>query len=131
MPGNGVAQRCNSATYGYGYGCAQSMLCVNSNNAPEAYCAQSCAVQGDCPAQTWCAQITTSGGQVAGMGCVYSYSTSGKAAGAACAATDTCVTGYLCDGTCKQQCDGPGGTCATGTCTALVDGSKTIAYVCK
>ena len=40
-----------------------------------------------------------------------------KDLGQACSDGDVCTRGLLCDGVCAQQCDGPGATCATGTCT--------------
>jgi hypothetical protein len=129
FPGNPAGERCNS-NFGTG-DCAQGRFCINSGGSMNAYCAYDCKMNTDCPAQMFCAMINNSMGQLVGTACAYTYNSMGKAAGAACAATDSCVTGYLCDGTCKPQCDGPGGTCAAGTCTALTDGAKTIGYVCK
>jgi hypothetical protein len=126
VPGNAAGERCDT-TFGKG-GCAQALMCLTY--AGGGYCGAYCASDADCPAQTFCADIT-SGGQPVGKACAYGNNAQGKAAGAACAATDVCVDGYLCDGTCKPQCDGPGGTCASGTCTKLADGAKTIGYVCK
>lgn len=129
IPGNGAGERCDTS-FGKG-GCAQALMCLTSNGAGAAYCGALCATDTDCPAQTFCATITNGSGATVGKACAYGYNAQGKAAGAACASTDVCVTGYLCDGTCKAQCDGPGGTCLGGTCTKLTDGAKTLGYVCK
>jgi hypothetical protein len=130
-----------TAGFGCANDCAQGLTCSRladgSDMKQPKYCIYDCSVSTDCPAQTSCIQITNSSGAVIGMACEYGYGMSGKAPGATCdPQTDVCTTGYLCDGTCKVQCDpGPtGAACAGGTnCQKLTDSkkNKTIGYVCK
>jgi hypothetical protein len=80
-----------------------------------------------CPIQSACLQLNG----VATKACVIDSVMGGLAAGAACGPTDACVTGYLCDGTCKPQCDRAGAACPSGSCTALSDGTGTVGYVCR
>jgi hypothetical protein len=133
FPENMVGERCNS-TFGAG-GCAQNLICFSSAGTTNQYCLPYCKANSDCPAHTGCVQIVEQlpdGGQMpVAMACAYDYGPGGKAIGSTCGATDMCISASLCDGTCLPQCDGPGATCATGTCTAVVEGTSTIGYVCK
>src|SRR5579859_1747305 len=118
---NGPGERCGQSG-GTGLnaaGCAQNLQCVNADNALMfRYCNYDCTHGEPCPAQTTCTQLTG----VATKACIYNSAMGGKAAGAACVPTDQCDQGLLCaGGTCKPQCDRPGATCATGTCTAFTD----------
>jgi hypothetical protein len=128
LPGNGAGTRCGQdATTGALFGnglCAQGLACVDSDSTHR-YCAYGCSVATDCPAQTTCDALTN-GSSACGL-------LPGPAAlGAMCAPNGTdCATGLLCDTTCRAQCDGPSGSCTTGTCTLLADGTKVIGYVCK
>ncbi len=116
--------------YGTG-GCAQNLLCGESAGSTRSYCLPDCTTQADCPPHANCVPFM-SGMTVVGMACAYDTGPGGIAVGMACGATDSCVNDTLCEsGTCKPQCEGPGGTCASGTCTAVVEGSKTLGYVCK
>jgi hypothetical protein len=126
VPGTGAGVHCAND-------CSQGLTCASLDSGPK-YCLYDCSASSDCPAQTSCIPIMNGSGTVIGMACDYGYGNAGKQPGAACSMqTDVCTTGYLCDGTCKPQCDGPGGTCTTGVCTKLVDPnkSKTIGYICK
>jgi hypothetical protein len=132
FPANSVGERCNT-TYGAG-ACAQNLICFSSAGTMKAYCLPYCKTAADCPAHTGCVQIVeiVDGGQVPiAKACAYDYGPTGKTIGSTCGAMDSCISDSLCDGTCLPQCDGPGGTCATGTCTAVMEGSTTIGYVCK
>jgi hypothetical protein len=131
---NGVAERCGLDMTGKPYGngnCAQTLICAGAM-AGTSYCMYECPNgQSDCPAQTTCVPIN-SGGMTVAQACADNNGPNGtKKLGDSCAATDICQTGLICDGTCKTRCDGPGAKCATGTCTAVNDGAKIIAYVCK
>jgi hypothetical protein len=136
--GNTAGERCGANGGGtpiFGQGaCAQNTFCAGPAGG-SAYCLWDCQGQGDCPAATTCSPIMNSGGMQIGLACTYNYGAAGIAGGAACTAlTDTCQSGYICDGTkCQLQCDGPGATCGVGTCTAVTDTmkNKVIGYVCK
>jgi hypothetical protein len=135
FPANGPAERCGVDNMGMLFGrgtCAQTLTCAGPASGA-AYCLYDCLVQSDCPAQTTCAPIRNQQGMQIGLACQFNSGAAGKPAGAACSATDACITGHVCDTTCKPQCDGPSATCASGTCQKLVDGTnnKTIAWVCK
>ena len=98
------------------------------------YCNYKCLSQADCPAQTNCQADLRFDGQSDRQRVRVQLGTERQQdLGQACTASDTCKTGQLCDGTCLSQCDGPGATCATGTCTIVNDtaSGKTIGYVCK
>jgi hypothetical protein len=139
FPENTVGERCNS-TFGTG-GCAQNLICFSSAGTTNSYCLPFCKTNADCPMHTGCVQIieqlADGGTMPVGMACAYDYGPTGKAIGSACGATDMCISDSLCApggdaGTsCLPQCDGPGAMCATGTCTAVVEGTSTIGYVCK
>lgn len=127
LPGNAAGTRCGQDASGALIGeglCAQGLTCIDAD-ATHRYCAYVCASAADCPAQTTCDALsdgTSACGLAAGT----------ATAGATCAAgSNDCVDGQLCDGTCKPQCDGPGATCTSGTCGPILDGDKTIGYVCK
>lgn len=137
LPGNLPGTRCGRDMNGTAFGnvfCGQLTLCVNADpNLQFRYCNWKCNTQADCPFQTACVAYTVNG-QPAGNVCAYiSNANSTKALGDACDPTkDACQVGQLCDGSnCRTQCDGPGATCATGTCTAVNDGTRTVGYVCK
>ncbi len=139
LPGNAPGERCGSdATgapiFGVSRFCGQLTTCVNADAAQMfRYCNYKCASQADCPAQTTCQAVYVNGNPV-GSVCAYNSGPNGnKDLGQTCTASDVCKTGQLCDGTCVPQCDGPGGACATGTCTRLDDTAtgKVIGYVCK
>jgi hypothetical protein len=127
---NVEGERCD-IMFNNGPGCAQNLICARSAGSMKAYCEPFCKTQADCPAHTNCVQIVDQNNKPIAMACAYDYGPGGKPAGATCGAMDACISDYLCDGTCLAQCDGPGGMCATGTCTALVEGTTTIGYVCK
>jgi hypothetical protein len=143
LPGNAPGTRCGRDTStGQGFGnifCGQLTVCVNADPARiYRYCNYKCNSQTDCPAQTTCQPLMDTQGNVIGNVCAYNSGANGnKNAGDACTFSDVCKTGLLCSaatgGTCQTQCDGPGGTCATGTCTAVDDpaSGKVIGYVCK
>jgi hypothetical protein len=127
---NGPGERCGQmgVTGPSAEGCAQSLLCVNADDPGMfRYCVYDCTGNLACPAQTMCLQLTG----VATEACVYNSVTGGLAAGTACMSSSACAVGLLCDGTCKPQCDRVGAACASGTCTALSDGNRTVGYVCK
>jgi hypothetical protein len=132
--GNTGGERCNTA-FGTG-ACAQQTFCAGPSGG-SAYCLWDCTAGGnECPAATTCSPIMNGGGMQIGLACTYNYGNAGIAGGATCASlNDTCMTGFICDGTkCQTQCDGPGGTCGIGTCTAVSDpakNNKVIGYVCK
>jgi hypothetical protein len=135
---NGPGERCGvpgSATNS-GRGCAQGTYCVAIDEADTLrYCSYDCG-STPCPAQLLCLTLTDPAtGQPAGRACVSSARPNGKTAGSPCAPTglpaDACLTGLLCDGTCKPECDGPGAACASGTCTRLTFGTRIVGYVCK
>jgi len=137
LAGNGAGERCGTDTSGmpFGHGlCAQNLTCAGDASG-NAYCLWNCGGQSDCPVQTSCSPITNQNQMVVGMACTYNAGASGVASGSACdPAGQACITANLCDTTCKPQCDGPGASCASGTCTALTDaakGGKLIGYVCK
>ncbi|MFI5288543.1 MAG: hypothetical protein ACHQ17_02790 [Polyangia bacterium] len=137
LVGNGAGERCgaDASNMPFGHGlCAQNLTCAGDASG-KAYCLWNCGAQADCPVQTSCFQITNQQQMVVGMACTYNAGASGVASGSACTpAGQACITDNLCDTTCKPQCDGPGATCASGTCTALTDaakGQKLIGYVCK
>jgi hypothetical protein len=128
---NGPGERCGESG-GTGLnaeGCAQSMLCVNADDAGMfRYCNLDCTNGEACPAQTTCTQLTG----VPAKACIYDTAPNGVAAGGACGAGMPCAENLLCEsGTCKPQCDRAGATCAAGTCTALTGGAQTVGYVCK
>jgi hypothetical protein len=135
-PANGPAERCGANMAGMPFGkgtCAQNLSCAGRSNGP-AFCLYQCNSTADCPRQTQCAPITNGMGMMIGLACQYLYGAAGKAPGEACQPTDACQENHVCDGTCKPQCDGPGATCASGTCTALTDqdkGNKVIAWICR
>src|SRR5581483_2973021 len=98
------------------------------------YCSYKCDTQSDCPSQTTCQPLMDGSGNVIGNVCAYISGPNGnKSLGQACGASDVCQTGELCDGSCEQQCDGPGAACPSGACTRLDDptSGKVIGYVCK
>ena len=139
LPGNAPGTRCGNdpsthAPFGNGI-CGQLTLCINADAALMfRYCNYKCASQADCPAQTTCQPAQDAMGNSLGNVCAYNSGPNGnKDLGQTCTASDTCKTGQLCDGTCLPQCDGPGATCATGTCTEVDDtqSGKIIGYVCK
>jgi hypothetical protein len=130
LAANGPGERCGETgvTDKNADGCAQGLLCINADDPGMfRYCNYDCTGNLPCPIQTACLQLTG----VPTMACVYDSIAGGVAPGAACKPNDSCQTGYLCDGTCKPQCDRAGATCASGTCTAITDGSRTVGYVCK
>jgi hypothetical protein len=138
LPGNAPGTRCgrdaNMQPFG-GVICGQLTTCVNADQ-PRLfrYCNYKCTVQADCPAQTTCQALMDGSGNIIGSVCAYNSGPNGnKDLGMPCGASDTCKTGQLCDTTCKAQCDGPGGTCATGTCQRLDDPAtgRVIGYVCQ
>jgi hypothetical protein len=139
LPGNSPGERCSrdpSTGQGfYNIFCGQLTVCVNADAALKLrYCNYRCSAQADCPAQTTCTPLFDSMGNPDGMVCAYNSGPNGtKNLGDACTNSDVCKTGLLCAGTCVPQCDGPGATCATGSCTELDDpaSGKVIGYVCK
>jgi hypothetical protein len=138
VPGNTPGERCGSNGSGMPYGlksCGQLTVCVNADASKMfLYCNYKCESQADCPAQTTCQPLFDANNNPIGNVCAYNSGPNGnKDLGQACATGDVCKTGQLCDGTCLPQCDGPGATCATGTCTVLNDtaSGRTIGYVCK
>ena len=140
LPANQPGERCGSdpstgVLFGYGF-CSQLTACINADPTQmQRYCNYKCVAQSDCPAETTCQQYFDGQGNVLGMACGYDSNASGnKDLGQACTPpTDKCKTGQLCDGVCRTQCDGPNGTCVTGSCTRLDDAAsgKVIGYVCK
>jgi hypothetical protein len=132
FPANGEGERCD-IQFDKG-GCAQNLICARSAGSTKAYCEPLCKTQADCPAHTNCVQIVDMNMKPVAMACAYDYGPTGKAIGSTCGATDACISDSLCDGTCLPQCNGPGDTttCTMGkTCTAVVEGTRTIGYVCK
>ncbi len=130
LPANGPGERCGeSGVSGVSTeGCAQGLICVNADDAGMfRYCVYDCTGNTSCPIQTACLPLTGTNT----MACAYDSMASGLAPGATCKPNDSCVTGYLCDGTCKPQCDRTGANCASGSCTALSDGTRTVGYVCE
>jgi len=135
LPGNDPGVRCGrDATTNAPFGnavCRQLTTCVNADAANVfRYCNYKCSSQADCPAQTTCQALTDGSGNV----CAYNSGPNGnKDLGQTCTNSDTCKAGQLCAGVCALQCDGPGATCATGTCTRVDDpaSGKVIGYVCK
>jgi hypothetical protein len=131
VPGNGPGERCGESGVSgdNALGCAQGMVCVNADPAGmNRYCVYDCTGNLSCPVQTSCLTLSSS----TQMACAFDSITNGVAAGGACQPNDQCAIGLLCaDGTCKPQCDRPGATCASGSCTALTDGTRTSGYVCK
>src|SRR5262249_3948155 len=115
--------------------CGQLALCVNADPAGMyRYCNYKCTMPSQCPADTTCVQVVDSMGNPIGNVCAYTSGPNGnKDLGQACGPTDTCKTGQLCDTVCRAQCNGPGASCASGTCTRLDDtaSGKVIGYVCK
>jgi hypothetical protein len=139
LPGNDPGERCGrDTTTGAPFGnvfCGQLTVCINADPPPSQfrYCSYKCVKQADCPAQTSCTQYTDQFGNV-GSVCAYNSGVNGnKDLGQACTSTDVCKLGQLCTGVCSQQCDGPGATCATGSCTRIDDpaSGKIIGYACK
>ncbi len=139
LPGNQPGERCGHdpttmAPFGNVF-CGQLAICVNADAAQQFhYCNYKCGSQADCPAQTTCQPLMDSMGNVIGNVCAYNSGPNGnKDLGQACTASDVCKTGQLCAGTCATQCDGPGATCASGTCTRVDDpaSGKIIGYVCQ
>jgi len=141
LPGNDPGTRCSrDTTTGAPFGnvfCGQLTVCVNADPPPNPmfrYCSYKCQTQSDCPAQTTCQEFRDSSGNPIGNVCAYNSGANGnKDLGEACTNADTCKGGQLCDGVCRVQCDGPGATCATGSCTRVDDtaSGKVIGYVCK
>ena len=139
LPGNAPGERCGrDSSTGAAFGnifCGQLTVCVNADAAKLfRYCNYKCSSQADCPAQTTCQALFDAQGNPIGDVCAYNSGPSGnKDLGQTCTAADTCKAGQLCDGTCLPQCDGPGATCATGTCTVVNDtaSGKIVGYVCK
>jgi hypothetical protein len=138
LPSNTPGERCgvdgnNMPLFNRGI-CAQNLTCAGPTMG-KAYCLYNCGSIADCPAQTQCVQIMDNMGMVIGMACQYVSGAAGVAPGQACTVPgQPCITGHLCDGTCKLQCDGVGATCPGGTtCTKLTDAAstKTTGYVCK
>jgi hypothetical protein len=135
LPANGAGERCGTDATGmpYGHGiCAQGLGCF-SYDAPGTtrYCNYICFGQNSmCPQQTACDIMM---GTMPFYACDVQHIPNPKALGAACTlGTDVCASGAVCDGTtCKPQCDGPQGVCANGSCTAVMDGMRIVAYVCK
>ncbi len=139
LPGNVPGERCSDAasanpTFQSSL-CGQLTVCVNADAAKMfRYCNYKCGSQADCPAQTTCQPLLDAQGNLIGNVCAYNSGPNGnKDLGQTCTSSDVCKSGQLCDGTCLPQCDGPGGSCATGTCTVLNDtaSGKVIGYVCK
>ena len=138
LPGNGPGERCGAngsgGVYGNGF-CGQLTVCVNADAAKMfRYCNYKCESQADCPAETFCQPLYDSQGNTIGNVCAYNSGPNGnKDLGQTCTSSDVCKGGQLCDGTCLLQCDGPGATCATGSCTVVNDtaSGKIIGYVCK
>lgn len=135
--GNSAGERCDQVPGPDGGlvnflngGCAQNLLCGRSAGSMKDYCLPTCTTQADCPAHTGCVTFTDSMNNPVGMACAYDTGPSGALEGSACTAATSCITDTLCDATCLPQCDGPGGTCATGTCTAVLEGTATLGYVC-
>jgi hypothetical protein len=136
---NTAGERCgsNGGTPIFGTGtCAQNLFCAGAASGP-AYCLRTCTGQADCSAATTCMAITTNTGGTL-LACTYNYGSAGIPGNTAChAVTDTCQTGFLCDGTaCLPQCNGPGDatSCtAPAACQQLIDpaSQKTIGYICK
>ncbi len=138
LVGNDPGERCGRDANGapfYNLFCDQLTVCVNADAAKLfRYCNYFCNTQPDCPAQTTCQPLFDPSGNPIGNVCAYNSGPNGnKDLGQTCTPSDTCKTGQLCDGVCRAQCDGPGGTCASGTCTRLDDpaSGKVIGYVCK
>jgi hypothetical protein len=138
LPANAPGTRCGRDSNNQPFGsvfCSQLTTCVNADAARVyRYCNYKCVAQADCPAQTTCQALMDNMGNLIGSVCAYNSGPNGnKDVGEACGATDTCKTGQLCDTTCKLQCDGPGATCASGTCQRLDDpgSGRVIGYVCK
>jgi hypothetical protein len=130
LPGNGPGVRCG--TGGNGLPCAQALTCAGASGG-NAYCLFDCTGQDDCPAQTQCVGIANQAGMTIGLACTYKSAAGGIATGTACQPSDVCTTGDLCNATCQMQCDGPGGTCASGTCKVVNDTTKNkvIGYTCQ
>ena len=124
LPGNGAGTRCGQDASGALIGnglCAQGLTCIDAD-ATHRYCAYVCTSAADCPAQTTCDALSDNTNA-----CGFAAGTATRTCG-----SGNCIDTELCDsGTCEPQCDGPGATCASGSCTALTDGSKIIGYVCK
>jgi hypothetical protein len=140
LPGNLPGQRCGrDSVTGNPFGnvfCSQLGACVGAGTAATAkYCIYKCTMNSQCPSQTSCQQYFDNMGVAIGIACAYDSGPNGnKDLGQTCTPpTDKCKSGQLCDGVCRPQCDGPGGTCASGTCTRLDDTAvnKVIGYVCK
>jgi hypothetical protein len=139
VPGNSPGERCGSDASGAPYGlraCGQLTVCVNADAAKMfRYCNYKCESQADCPAQTTCQVLFDSTGNPIGNVCAFNSGPNGnKDLGQPCTLSDVCKTGQLCDGSnCLVQCDGPGATCVSGTCTVVNDtaGGRIIGYVCK
>jgi hypothetical protein len=139
LPGNAPGERCGrDSTTQMGFGnvfCGQLTVCVNADAALKfRYCNYKCTTQADCPAQTTCQPLMDGSGNVIGNVCAYNSGPNGnKDLGQSCGAGDVCKTGQLCAGTCVMQCDGPGATCAMGTCAPLPDAAtgKIIGYACQ
>jgi hypothetical protein len=121
----GAGERC-----GQGFlDCAGALRCAAVDDKGTAfYCANLCSAQQDCPAGTLC-QSLASGVKA----CVLNVAAMGASQGQTCSNSALCTVGLLCDGVCKQQCDGPSypNSCSSGSCTALTDSGKTSGYVCK
>jgi hypothetical protein len=142
VPTNGPGERCgvdaNQKLYGWGI-CPPSTFCITQGTGPgDSFCEYKCNDQSDCPGGTTCIPVHNGSGMNIGNACLLNMASTqngGKATGATCTATDYCVTGDMCDGTCKAVCGGPWDpACVGGThCTAIVDSAdqKIAAYVCK
>lgn len=138
LPGNEPGTRCGRDASNQPFGnifCGQLTTCVNADQARlYRYCSYKCTTQADCPAQTTCQPLMNSSGNTIGNVCAYSSGPNGnKDLDMPCAAGDVCKSGQLCDVTCKLQCDGPGATCATGSCQRVDDPAtgRVVGYVCK
>ena len=138
FPANGPAQKCGADNNGmplFGKGgCGQDLFCAGPT-ATSSYCLYECDDSTTCPSQTQCAPVYNSSMQQIGLTCQFISGSAGKAGGAACdPKVDNCMLGFICDGMCRTQCDGPGAACTSGTCTALTDplkGGRISAYICK
>jgi hypothetical protein len=136
LPANGPGERCFTDANGNPYGngiCQQGTACIRTDAAGMfRYCDYLCfGSNSQCPQQTACDPVF---GSMPFNVCDVQHAPTPKALGAACTiGTDVCALGAVCDGTtCKPECDGPKGpACASGTCTAVTDGARIVAYVCK
>jgi hypothetical protein len=91
-----------------------------------------CTKQAECPKGTTCVPLQQGGNVCA----IDNTEMNGKAVGAMCSNMALCGVPLACDGTCRQQCNGPWDqtTCkAPQKCQSLHDlaANKTWAWVCK